>query len=247
MDTTVEICAGSYEDCLSAQTAGANRVELNSALWLGGLTPSIATLRLARQALNIPIIAMVRPRGAGFCYSVAETEVMFADAQELLAAEADGLAFGFLRADATIDVELTRRMVTLIHSASKEAVFHRAFDVVPDPQAALETLIACGADRVLTSGQKPSAIAGASRIAELQKQAAGRIEILAGAGITAQNAKEFLNQTGISQVHASCRGYQKDPTTQGREVTYAYLEGSHADSFDCVSLELAQALVSAVR
>ncbi|WP_277259718.1 copper homeostasis protein CutC [Olegusella massiliensis] len=246
MPTTVEICTGSYEDCLSARDAGADRVELNSALWLGGLTPSLGTLRLVRTALDIPIITMLRPRGAGFCYSPHEVEVMFADASAFMDAGADGVAFGFLNPDATINVEQTRLMVELAHSAGKEAVFHRAFDVTPDPKAALELLVDCGVDRILTSGQKPSAHAGATLIAQLQKQAAGRIQILAGAGINAQNVCELINKTGISQVHASCRDYEKDPTTTRNEVSYAYLEGDLSCSFDCVSKERAQALTYTV-
>lgn len=246
MPTTVEICTGSYEDCLSARDAGADRVELNSALWLGGLTPSLGTLRLVRTALDIPIITMLRPRGAGFCYSPHEVEVMFADASAFMDAGADGVAFGFLNPDATINVEQTRLMVELAHSAGKEAVFHRAFDVTPDPKAALELLVDCGVDRILTSGQKPSAHAGATLIAQLQKQAAGRIQILAGAGINAQNVCELINKTGISQVHASCRDYEKDPTTARNEVSYAYLEDDLSCSFDCVSKERVSALVHSV-
>lgn len=246
MPTTVEICAGSYEDCLNARDAGADRVELNSALWLGGLTPSLGTLRLARSALDIPIITMLRPRGAGFCYSSHEVEVMLADASALIDAGADGIAFGFLNPDATINVDQTRMMIELAHSAAKEAVFHRAFDVTPDPKAALETLVDCGVDRILTSGQKSSAHAGATLIAQLQKQAAGRIQILAGAGINAQNVCELINKTGVSQVHASCRDYKKDPTTTCNGVSYAYLENDLSCSYDCIGKERAQALTYTV-
>ena len=122
----VEICCGSYQDCLNAYHGGADRIELNSALFLGGLTPSIASLKLAKQEVEIPIVCMVRPRGAGFNYDESEIKVIFEDAKELLEAGADGLAFGFLNEDASIEVELTKKMVELIHSYGKEAVFHRA-------------------------------------------------------------------------------------------------------------------------
>ena len=128
----LEICSGSYEDCLRAERGGARRVELNSALFLGGLTPSIATVKKVLENTSLEVIAMVRPRGAGFCYLDSEFEVMMQDAKEMLDLGVHGLAFGFLKADCTIDVEKTKMMVDLIHQYKKTAVVHRAIDCALD-------------------------------------------------------------------------------------------------------------------
>ena len=112
----LEICCGSLEDVIAADAGGADRVELNSALYLGGLTPTCATLILAKQQTALPIICMVRPRGAGFCYNESELAVIFLEARELLRHGADGIAFGFLNEDKTINVEQTCKMVKLIIS-----------------------------------------------------------------------------------------------------------------------------------
>lgn len=129
-DIKIEVCAGSYEDCLAAARGKADRVELNSALALGGLSPTEATLRLVKRDTDLKVICMVRPRGAGFHYTEVERKVMMAEAKSFLENGADGIAFGFLNADGTIDVEATKEMIDLIHSYNKEAVFHRAVDVL---------------------------------------------------------------------------------------------------------------------
>ena len=147
----LEICCGSFEDVKTAWQNGADRVELNSALYLGGLTPSTANLICAKEQCSIPIVTMVRPRGGGFCYSQDEYETMLLDARILLEHGADGIAFGFLTADHAIHRNRTQEMIDLIHSAGKEAVFHRAFDCVAQQERAVEALILLGADRILTS------------------------------------------------------------------------------------------------
>lgn len=157
----IEICCGSYEDALAAWKGGAERIELNSAVYLGGLTPSIGSLRLVKENTGLKVISMVRPRGAGFSYTEAETEQMFADARILMENGSDGLAFGFLTSEGKIDSERTGRMIRLIHEFHGEAVFHRAFDCVEDPYEAIEELIRLGTDRILTSGLKEKAAAGA--------------------------------------------------------------------------------------
>ena len=128
-----EVCAGSVQDCINAQLGGADRVELNGALHLGGLTPSLAMLRLVKEKTSLKVVCMDRPRAAGFCYDEVETETMFEDAKILLENGADGISFGFLNSDATINETETKKMVDLIHHYQKEAVFHRAFDCVSDP------------------------------------------------------------------------------------------------------------------
>lgn len=247
MKRKIEVCCGSYEDCLAAAKGKADRVELNSALHLGGLMPSLGTLKLVKAEIKLPVICMVRPRGAGFCYTKYECKVMFTDAKLLLENGADGLAFGFLHEDGQIDVEQTAKMVNLIHQYGKEAVFHRAFDCVQDPYAAMETLISLGVDRVLTSGLQAKAFDGRKLIADLQQKYGGQIEILAGSGVNAANAKQLMDETGISQVHSSCKTWVKDPTTQVNPgVSYAYASGDEALCYDIVSEALVKKIVDSI-
>ncbi len=246
MKTTVEICTVSYADCMAAFHGGAERVELNSALSVGGLTASVAVLRCVKKETTLKVICMVRPRAGGFCYDEAETKIMMEEARLLLENGADGIAFGFLHADGTVHRERTLQMSELIHSFGKEAVFHRAFDVTKDPFQAMEVLLSCKIDRLLTSGQRAKAMQGAELIAQLQDRFGDRIEILAGSGVNAQNAGELLARTGIRQVHSSCKGYRLDPTTASEHVSYAYLDDAHAMEYDVVEETLVRALIDAL-
>ena len=239
-----EVCAGSVQDCINAQLGGADRVELNSALHLGGLTPSLAMLKLVKEKTSLKVICMDRPRAAGFCYDDVEIETMFEDAKILLENGADGISFGFLNSDATINVTETKKMVELIHQYQKEAVFHRAFDCVDDPMHAIKQLIDCGVDRILTSGLQPTAMQGASVLEKLQSEFGDQIELLAGSGINANNIRALKEQTGLHQFHGSCKEWCKDPTTAVGNVSYAYHE---SDDYDCVSLEKVRSIVQELR
>lgn len=246
MKRIVEICTGSYGDCLAAFRGGAGRVELNSALSVGGLTPSVSTLRRVKKETDLKVICMVRPRAAGFCYDETETAVMLEDAALLLSEGADGIAFGFLKEDKTIDVPRTKKMTELIHGYGKEAVFHRAFDVVKDVDEAMEALIMCGIDRILSSGQKRTAPEGTKMLGYLQRTYGGKMEILAGSGVNGKNAAELMERTGIWQVHSSCKGYRRDKTTIGADVSYAYLEKPNEEAYDVVEEEKVREIVKAV-
>ena len=175
-----EVCAGSVQDCINAELGGADRVELNSALYLGGLTPSLAMLKLVKEKTSLKVICMNRPRAAGFCYDDVEIETMFKDAEILLENGADGISFGFLNPDATINITHTKKMVELIHRNHKEAVFHRAFDCVSDPYVAIQQLIDCGVDRILTSGLQPTALQGCELLNHLQFKFGEQVEISCG-------------------------------------------------------------------
>jgi copper homeostasis protein len=211
---TLEICTASVEDCVRAERGGADRVELNCALMLGGLTPSLGALRGSRAAVRLPIIAMIRPRPAGFCYSRAEFTVMQRDAELALGEKADGIAFGILTAAGAVDTRRCREMVKL--AAGRQAVFHRAFDVVLDSLRALEQLIDLGLTRVMTSGQEASAYNGAAQIAEYIRRAAGRIEILPAGGINRFTVADVIKRTGCDQVHASLSTASTDRSASGR-------------------------------
>ena len=246
MEKVAEICCGGYEDALAAYHGGAKRIELNSALYLGGLTPSLGTLILTKKNTDLKVIAMVRPRGAGFCYSAADFEVMKADAELLLQNGADGIAFGCLNENGEIEENQTREMTGIIKKHHGEAVFHRAFDCVQDPCKAIEILIDIGIDRILTSGGQEKAVDGIELLAKLQKEYGEKIELLAGSGMNAGNAAELMERTGISQVHSSCRGWLPDPTTEGAQVSYAYAEPPHRKDYEAVDKNLVKKLVDAL-
>lgn len=220
----VEVCAGSLEDCINAKQAGADRIELNQAVHMGGLTPSIGLVKLAKQTVDLPIMAMVRPRGAGFCYNGTEIAIMREDAKALLDAGVEGLVFGFLDQERNIDVALTKEFTTMCHQKGAQAVFHRAFDRSVDPFEAIETLIDLKVDRILTSGLKPSAHEGIDLLKTLQMKYNGKIELCVGAGVNSDNVQEIVNKTGIKQVHASFKSWKHDPTTHGNQVSYQYSE-----------------------
>lgn len=244
--TMIEICCGSYEDALNAFHGGAKRIELNSALHLGGLTPSISSLKLTKENTDLKVICMVRPRGAGFCYNEIEFKQMMLEAKDLLENGADGLAFGFLLKNHDIDVEKTKEMVALIKSYDKEAVFHRAYDCVNDPYTSIETLIDLGIDRLLTSGLQAKAMDGKELIKELQVKYGDKIELLAGSGMNASNAKEMIDYTKINQVHSSCKDWCNDPTTSGDFVNYCYGPTGHENDYDMVSCDLVKKIVNSL-
>ncbi len=243
----LEVCCGSYYDALQAYAGGAKRIELNSALNLGGLTPSSATLELVKQdCKGLKVIAMVRPRGAGFCYLAEDFRVMEEECRMLLAHGADGIAFGCLNEDATLNLDQNRRLLEIIRKAGKEAVFHRAFDCSSEPFGTMEALIGLGVDRVLTSGLKPTAPAGREMIRELQKRYGDRIQILPGSGINASNAAQLMADTGVTQVHSSCKGWLRDSTTIAGEVSYSYAPAPKESCYETVSADRVREILAAI-
>jgi copper homeostasis protein len=195
----LEVCVGSLADIEAAVAAGAGRLELCSALELGGLTPSIGLVEAALSASPIPIIVMVRPRAGGFCYDRHEFEVMLRDAGRFLEMGASGIAFGILDKHGRIDRARSLELINLANSL--DAVFHRAFDFVSEEVAALDELVELECTRVLTSGGKPAAAEGTSIIRQLIDHAAGHIEVLPGGGINSENVVEIVRETGCCQVH----------------------------------------------
>ncbi|MEM1095602.1 MAG: copper homeostasis protein CutC [Bacteroidota bacterium] len=212
MNVLLEVCTERAEDSVAAVAAGAARIELNTALALGGLTPSAGCMAATRAAIGVPIIAMLRPRPGPFAYSASDFEVMRRDADLLREHGADGFAFGCLTPEGHIDTE--RSAALMAQHPDAEWVFHRAFDVLPDLEDGLEILIGMGVRRVLTSGGALSAIDGAEVLGRLIAQAAGRLEVLPGGGIRPHNVAALLEATGVSQIHASCGDVGVDPSGQ---------------------------------
>jgi copper homeostasis protein len=213
----LEVAVASLDDVIAAHENGADRVELNAALALGGLTPSLGLVE-ATHEVAVEVIAMARPRPGGFRYTDAEFRVLLRDAERMLNAGADGVAFGVLTAEGRVDRKRCAEVVAL--ARPKAAVFHRAFDVTPDPFEALEELIDLGIKRVMTSGQEATAIQGAPLIARLIEQAKGRIEILPAAGVKPINVLELVERTGCDQVHGSLRTTLVDRSTMARPAVH---------------------------
>lgn len=218
-DILLEICCGSAEDAIEAARGGADRVELNNNLFQGGLTPSLGTLEVTKDRIGIPVMTMVRPRAGGFCYTETEMEVAREDARALLQHGADGLVFGFLNSDGTVNADRTKEFVEL--AGGKTCVFHRALDVVPDWKRALEQLIRAGVTRVLTSGQQSNVFFALETIREMIRFAGDAIEILPGAGITLENVERVVAETGCTQVHlARHRTLTDTSVANNREIYY---------------------------
>lgn len=242
----IEICCGSFEDAMAAYEGGANRIELNSALSLGGLTPSLGSLIMVKQYTELEVVSMVRMRGAGFCYTDYQYEQMLEDAKLLAAYGTDGIAFGFLREDRTIDERKVKEFTNLIHDEGGKAVFHRAFDCVKDPYESMEQLISFGIDRVLTSGLQKTAEEGIPLLRELQERYGNKIEIMAGSGVHAGNAEKIQSETGICQLHSSCKVWNQDVTSVGENVSFGYMSGNQESSYEVVSVEKTGELTASI-
>lgn len=240
----VEVCAGSLKDCLIAEKAGADQIELNSALFMGGLTPSLATLIEARRLVSIPIYPMLRTRGGGFTYDEYDIMVLKHDAQLFAENGANGLVFGFLNEDNTINKEYTKEFVDLCKSFNIDAIFHRAYDQTPNAYEAMEDLIELGVTRVLTSGHKPNASDAIDLLKELQYMHGDKIEILVGSGVNETNVKEIVERTGVKQVHSSFKMWSIDKSTSGKDVSYAY---SNEGSYDHVSEDKIKSMIEILK
>ena len=220
----IEICCGSIQSAANAKAGGAVRVELCQGLVEGGTTPSPATIQYAVQKLGLQVFVLVRPRGGDFCYNDLEIKIMEEDVEFCKEAGVAGIVVGFLNPDGSIDTELTRRFVQL--ASPLPVTFHRAFDECSDPLTALEQIIDCGCARILTSGCQPTAMEGAELLQQLVKQADGRITILAGSGITPENAAALKKKTGVPEIHGSCKMTRPDGAweTDAEEVRKLILE-----------------------
>lgn len=198
----LEAVAGSVDEALAAEQAGADRIELCSALPVGGLTPSLGMVRMVCRSVKIPVAVMIRSREGGFVFSPAEISAMVEDAKALADAGARDFVFACLGAGGKINAEASR---AILGECPGKGVFHRAFDDMDDPAATLDQLIELGFGRILTSGGEKTALEGAERIRSLVVQAADRVEILPGGGVRPHNAAEIVRQTGVSQLHFSAR------------------------------------------
>lgn len=243
MSVVVEICVCGIDGALAAERGGADRIELNAALPLGGTTPSLGVVKSVLAETTIPVIAMLRPRESGFCYSDAEFNVMRQDLDALLAVGVHGIAFGLLQPDGSIDVPRCRQLLSQFNG--QDAVFHRAFDLVSAPIAALAALEELGVHRVMTSGQAASAESGFDRIREFVESA--EIEILAAGGIRPHNASALIAATGCRQVHAALLKTERDPSAEAAGVSFSAQRADDESGYQVTDEAQVRALVQALR
>jgi copper homeostasis protein len=234
MKFKLEICVDSVQSAMDAQEAGVSRVELCDNLYEGGTTPGYGTIILARKNLKTELNVLIRPRGGDFLYTDLEFEIMKRDIQICKECGADGVVIGILTSDGSIDLERSARLVELARPMS--VTFHRAFDMCRDPQKALVDIIASGADRLLTSGQKNSAAEGAHLLRDLVAKAGRMIIIMPGSGINEENISSIAIISGANEFHLSARKlidsqmtFRKDGLTMGNSPGYNEFSRKVAD------------------
>lgn len=203
MSIILEICANSLTSALAAQEGGADRVELCDNMAEGGTTPSYGTILKARELLQLQLYPIIRPRGGDFLYNEEEFEVMYADLMMCKKLDCDGVVIGLLTADGNIDIERTNKLVEAAYPLG--VTFHRAFDRCRSPFQALEDIIGCGCERILTSGQQPTAPEGAGLLSQLVQKAAGRIVIMPGSGVRPANIGQLVEQTNAAEYHSTAK------------------------------------------
>lgn len=218
MSMTLEICVDTPQGLADAVAGGADRIELCAALDVGGLTPAPGLISLAARA-PVPVYMMIRPRAGNFCFSTAEEEAMLADIAAAQQAGLAGIVIGASHPDGRLDTALLARLIS--HADGLGITLHRAFDLVPEPLTALEQAMALGVERILTSGQAPTAEQGLPLLQQLQAKAAARITIMPGSGVTASNAARILAQTGATELHASGRIPQTESDSRAVELGFA--------------------------
>ena len=197
----LEVCASNLASALAAEQAGADRIELCSALSVGGLTPSYGLTEHVFTTTLLQVMVLIRPREGDFVYTAREVQVMEQDIMALRSL-CTGLVFGALTPRGDVDLPVMRRLMQAAQGLP--VTFHRAFDRCRDPFAALEQIIDLGCRRILTSGQQPSAAQGIDLLRQLRQRAAGRIIIMPGGGVAPDNAADILARTGCTEIHASC-------------------------------------------
>jgi len=217
----IEICANSFESAQAAQLASANRIELCTELSVGGLTPSHGLIEKVVSELDIPSHVLIRPRSGNFTYSEEEFDVMLRDIAFCNKLGCAGIVSGFLTSDNKIDLEKTKQLIYA--SEGMEFTFHRAFDWVENPLEELQSLVDLKVDRLLSSGQKPSAIEGISLLKKLQNLSKGKIEIMPGGGINLENALKF-KEAGFKSIHFSA-------TTKRQSLTKKPKVSMHSEAF----------------
>lgn len=234
----LEVCVADAESLAAAISGGADRIELCSALELGGLTPAPGLMWLAARA-PIPVYAMVRPRSGDFVFTADDVEIMLADIDAIRSVGLAGVVIGASKPDDTLDEALLRRL--LLHAEGLGSTLHRAFDLVPDFTAAVETAIGLGIERILTSGGAATALAGIERLREIHGAARGRIGIMAGSGITPDNVRALLDALPLTEIHSSCSKTRPGISQTAVALGFATKSQRHTDRETVAALRQAAA------
>jgi copper homeostasis protein len=199
----LEVCAFNIQSCIIAEKAGAYRAELCDNPLEGGTTPSYGTIKQTRDNISIQLYPIIRPRAGNYFYDDDEFAIMRKDIEMCKQSGCDGISVGIQKQDGEIDTERLQRIVEWAYPMG--VTCNRVFDAAPDPFKALEDIIRCGCERVLTSGQKPGAPDGIEVLAKLVKQADERIVIMPGAGVRSSNIETLIRETGAVEFHTSAR------------------------------------------
>lgn len=204
MGILLEIAANSINSCIAAQQNGADRIELFENLPEGGCTPSYGMLQMVKEKIDIPVYAMIRPRGGDFLYNDDEFEIMQRDVEICRQLNYKGIVFGILDADGNVDIERCKALLAL--AGDMKATFHRAFDRAKDLHKSAAEIANLGFERILTSGGEADVVKGKEIIRALQKQFGKDIIIMPGCGVTADNAKTIADYCGVTEIHATAKG-----------------------------------------
>ena len=212
----LEVCVDTIQAAIIAEKGGANRIELCSALDLGGVTPSGPLILAVRRSISLPLIVLIRSRAGDFHYDELDCDLMVEEAKQAVKLGADGIAVGGLVVSMDLDLTFLRSIVNALPKC--QLVMHRAFDHVREPLVALESLVELGFTRILTSGGPEMAIDGVDALRRLCECAQGRIEILPAGGIGPANALEILTKSGANQLHGSFRESRDGKTGGGKVI-----------------------------
>lgn len=234
---SLEVISFSIESCKTAVDAGAQRIELCDNPMEGGTTPSAGMIKTARALAEIQLFPIIRPRGGDFLYSSDEFKMMQEDIRLCKELGCDGVVIGLLTKDGKVDKERTAKLVELAYPLG--VTFHRAFDRVNNHSQALEDVINCGCERILTSGLHPTVTQGKDVLKELVSLAAGRITIMPGSGLRASNLKEIAFYTGATEFHSSARKMRSSAMTftnpnMNEELSYTILDGEEVQQMRAI-------------
>ncbi len=225
----IEVCCGSYLDALAAYKGGANRVELCSSLFFGGLTPSLGSFLLTKKKTNLEIAVMIRPREGGFYYTDDEFELMLKDGEIFIQNGADALVFGFLNKDGTIDFDRTKKMCDMVDGRC-QTVFHKAFDVSTTAlEESVIKLRQIGISRILTAGKEKTAELGSANIKKMID--IGGIEILPAGNVRVYNLEALFNNTGCDWVHTSAFESVIDSSAKHESILFTGLKAPNQGEY----------------
>ncbi len=218
MNTEIEVCIDNLESLHNALSGGANRIELCSSLALGGLTPSFGIMKQAARISSVPVYAMIRPRQGDFIFDDDDVLCMLDDIQATADAGLNGVVLGVLTPEGKIDMLAMQTLAAKAHQLKLGITFHRAIDQLQDYKVALEQIIELGCERVLTSGLASNAELGKDILKEMVSLSQGRLDIMAGAGVTADNGHEILKHAKVQALHLSAKSTRPSLMTQASKA-----------------------------